>query len=84
MTRRILSAVEDIEDATDTLATTLNATITAALEQGAHQRMTDAAMAVSVQLGVEHLDGLPVSPRLADLLARYDAAERAFLSSAAS
>ena len=84
MTRRILSAVEDIEDATDTLATTLNATITAALEQGARQRMTDAAMAVSVQLGVEHLDGLPVSPRLADLLARYDAAERAFLSSAAS
>lgn len=80
MNRRILSVVEDIEDLTNSL----DATITAALEQGAHQRMTDAAMAVSVQLGVEHLDGLPVSPRLADLLARYDAAEKAFLSSAAS
>ena len=84
MNRRILTVVEDIEDATDTLADSLDATITAALEQGARQRMTDAAMAVSVQLGVERLDGLPVSPRLADLLARYDAAERAFLSSAAS
>lgn len=75
-TDRILTAVEDIEDLTDTL----DATITAALEQGAHQRMTDAAIAVTVQLGVEHLDGLPVSARVADLLARYDAAERAFLS----
>lgn len=73
---RILAVVEDIEDLTDSL----DATITAALEQGAHQRMTDAAIAVTVQLGVEHLDGLPVSSRVADLLARYDAAERAFLA----
>lgn len=78
--RPILTVVEDIEDLTNSL----DATITAALEQGAHQRLTDAAIAVTVQLGVEHLDGLPVSPRVADLLARYDAAEKAFLSSAAS